>query len=145
MTHWSSFFPSCSHVNTTKIFNNTCTFAATSMILHGLNKGGKNNPTFSRPMHWVFDFNAKKKKLISANKTMDSFQHWALGSRHHHWRTLDPLPYNLNSSATKPNKTHVLLNLKWSRFWKKERKTNYEKPNCKKKTARYGANLGFRM
>jgi hypothetical protein len=30
---------------------------------------------------------------------MDLSQHLALGTRQYHWRTLGPLPYNLNSFA----------------------------------------------
>ena len=61
------------------------------------------NPNFFQLMHWVFGFNVKNP--ISSNKNMVSFQHSALGSRHHHWQTLGPLPYNLNLFVVKPNKT----------------------------------------
>ena len=69
---------------------------------HQMTKGGE-NPTFFRPMHWVFCFNAKN--LSFANKTMVLFQLSALGIQHHHWRTLTPLPYTLNLCAIKRNKT----------------------------------------
>ena len=105
MTHWSSFFPSCSHVNTTKIFNNTCTFAATSMILHGLNKGGKNNPSFSRPMHWVFDFNAKKKNWSLQIKLWIHFNigHLAVGTTiDGHWTLCPIISTHLQQNRIKP-------------------------------------------
>jgi len=40
-----------------------------------------------------------QKNPIFANKTMDLSQHLALGTRQYHWRTLGPLPYNLNLFA----------------------------------------------
>ena len=73
---------------------------------------------------------------IFMNKTMVSFQHLALGNRHHHWWTLGPLPYNLNSSTIKPNKTGFCLTLGVWVFPK-----NCEKPNFKEPR---GASLDFR-
>ena len=92
---------------------------------------GWEKPNLFWPMHWILGFNAKNH--TSANKTMVLFQHSALGTQHCQWRTLGPLPYNLNLCAIKPNKTGFC----WTSYdWFK--KINYEKPNCKKLR---GANL----
>ena len=41
----------------------------------------------------------------TTNKTMVLILRSTLGSRHHHWWTIGPLPYNLNSSSMKLSKT----------------------------------------
>ena len=87
---------------------------------------GWENPNFFWPLYWVFGFNAKNP--IPANETMVLFQHSALDNRHHHWQTLSPLPYDLNSFVMKPNKNGFCWT---SNDWFLEEK-NYEKAKYKK-------------
>ena len=61
------------------------------------------------------------------------FQHSALDNRHHHWRTLGPLLYNLNLCAIKSN--FAGLHIIGIYFF------NYENPNYKKPRSDYLAQV----
>ena len=88
---------------------------------------GWKKPQPLRPMHWVFYFNANKKTWFLQ---MLLFQHLVVGNRHHHWRTLGPLPYTLNFSAIKPNKTiFCLTSNDWFILYKKTMKNPIVKKN----------------
>jgi hypothetical protein len=52
----------------------------------------------------------------------------ALGSRHHHWRTLGPLSYNLNLYAIQPNRPGFCWTSYDSVFEKNYEKPNHERP-----------------
>ena len=61
-------------------------------------------------------------------KTIVLFQHLALGTLHHHWQTLGPLPYKLNLFAIKSQKTDFVgLQMIGGFFLKKLRKTQLGK------------------
>lgn len=74
-------------------------------------------------MHWVFGLNANKPSFCKWNHGFIP----ALDTQHRHWRTLDPLPYNLNLYVIKSNETRFYWTLDDWVFLK----ISYEKPSYK--------------
>lgn len=60
---------------------------------------------------------------------MDLSSHSALGSWHHHWRTLGPMPHNLHLICNKTKKNEFFSGPHMIGFSFK--KKDYEKSNCK--------------